>query len=528
MSWHRDAAAVAVADFRERSRTSKLVVVPLVLAYFAKVVTVDSTLVVADTYTGTPTAAWYGGLVAAIGTTVLLLFGYPLVNGSIRRDRTTNVAELVATAPISDSSYLVGKWTSNFALLTVVTALLFGATAGSFLLQGTGPFDVLAMGSPFALVTLPSMAVVAAAGVCFETLRPLRGTGGTALYFALALAGVIISVPPQSPVDLTGLVVLRESMAASITAQYPGFEGPIVAFAYTDSQAGLQSFRWSGLSVVPALVSRVPIFAIVVGMLALSVFSFDRFDESRGWSLGGLLRSDDSAETAPDSSTTSVVNVSSANSHDADSLSPVTTSGFGLARAFTAEFKMAVRGHRRLWYAGWVAAFVGTAVAPVGDLQSLVVPLALLLALPVWSQLGAREEIYRTQELVFVSSDPLRLLAVSYLVGVGVGASLIAPALVRYVLAGSTSGLLGSAAALLFLPAVALAAGVWSGRPVVFEIGYLTAWYLGPMNGLELLDYAGATQSTGAWQLQFGYLLGAVVVVCVAAVGRQRQATQRE
>jgi hypothetical protein len=497
----------------------------VVLAYFAKLVTVDATLVVGGTYTGVPTAAWYGGLVAGIGTTVLLLFGYPLVSGSLHRDRTTNVAELVATAPLSNSSYLVGKWASNLALLAVVTTLLFGATAGSFLLQGTGPFDPIAIVTPFVVLTLPTMAVVAAAGVCFETLRPLRGTGGTVLYFVLAVVGVIISVPPQSPLDLTGLVALRQSMATSIAAQYPGFEGPFAAFAYTDSQTGLQSFRWAGLSVVPAVVSRLPVLAVGAGLLAVSVVSFDRFDETKGWSLGGLRRGGTPDETASASPSPLTTSSPSAGQDGSVSLPPVTATRFAVGRALAAEFKMAVRGHRRLWYVGWLAALIGTAVAPLDALQSLVVPVALLVPLPVWSSLGAREQIHRTEELVFATSNPLRLLAVSYLVGVGVGASVIAPALVRYGLGGSTSGLLGAIAAVLFLPAAALAAGVWSGRPTVFEIGYLAAWYLGPMNGLGLLDYVGATAAAGSSGVQWAYLVASAVAVAVAAVGRKRRVT---
>jgi ABC-type transport system involved in multi-copper enzyme maturation permease subunit len=525
MSWHRDVFTVALADVRERSRTSKLVLIPVVLAYFAKLVTVDSLLVIGDAYTGVPTSAWYAGLVAGIGTTVLLLFGYPLVSDSIDRDRTTNVAELVATAPLSNSSYIVGKWVSNLALLAVVTALLFGATAASFLLQGTGSFDPIAMAAPFVLLTLPTMAVVAAAGVCFETLRPLRGTGGTALYFLLALAGIIISVPPQPPLDLTGLAFLRQSMASSITAQYPSFEGPIAAFAYTNSEAGLRTFRWSGLSLDPALASRLPILGIAGGLLGVSVLSFNRFDETQTWSLGILQGDQSSAEGESNSSLDQAANPLSSDPDGDVSLAPMTANGFRLRQAFIAEFKMAVRGQRRLWYVGWIATLVGTAVVPFDDLQSLVVPVALLLPLPVWSQLGAREQIHRTEELVFANSDPLRLLAVSYLVSVGIGWSVIGPALVRYVLAGSVAGLLSAVTAVLFLPAAALALGVWSGRPSLFEVGYLAAWYLGPMNGLELLDYADATQVSSSITLQIAYLVGATVAIAIAVIGRKRQVT---
>ena len=525
MSWLQRVVAVACADFRERSRTSKLIVIPMLLAYFAKLVTVDSTLVVGETYTGDPTATWYGGLVAGIGTTVLLLFGYTLVHGSIAHDRITNVAEFVATAPLSNSGYLAGKWLSNFALLTVVTAVLFGATAVSFLLQETGQFDPLSMSAPFVLLTLPTMAVVAAAGVCFETMGPLRGSGGTALYFVLAIGGIISSVPPESPVDLTGFVALRQSMAASIAAQYPSFQGPIGSFAYTDSPTTLQLFEWGGLSTVPALTSRLPIFGITGVLLIVSIVSFDRFDDTQQWTFGLFNRETDDAESNVDVPPRSPVEPSSIASDHDTSLTAVTAHGFRLRRALTAELKIALRGHRRLWYAGWIAALAGTAVAPLGSLQPVVVPIALLLPLPVWSQLGAREQMHRTEELVFATSGPLRLLGLSYLVGTIVGTAVISPAIVRYAIVGSTTGLFSAVTAVLFLPAAALAAGVWSGRPTLFEIGYLVAWYLGPMNGLAPLDYVGATQAAGSIGTQVGYLTAAVVALIVASIGRRRQLT---
>lgn len=525
MSWFQRVIAVARADFRERSRTSKLIVIPVLLAYFAKVVTIDSTLVVGETYTGVPTAAWYGGLVAGIGTTVLLLFGYPLVHGSIAHDRTTNVAEFVATAPLSNSGYLAGKWLSNFALLAVVTAVLFGATAVSFLLQETGQFDPISMSAPFVLLTLPTMAVVAAAGVCFETVRPLRGTGGTALYFVLAIGGIISSVPPESPVDLTGLVALRQSMATSIAAQYPSFQGPIGSFAYTDSPTTLQMFEWGGLSTGAALTSRLPIFGITGILLVVSIVSFDRFDDTRPWTFGLLDRDTDDAESNVDVPPTSPVEPSRPASDRATSLTAVTARGFRLQRALTEELKMSLRGRRRLWYAGWIVALAGTAVAPLGSLQPVVVPIALLLPLPVWSQLGAREQIHRTEELVFATNNPLRLLALSYLVGTIFGTVVISPAIVRYAIVGSVPGLFSTVTAVLFLPAAALAAGVWSGRPTLFEIGYLVAWYLGPMNGLAPLDYVGATQAAGSIGTQAGYLTAAVGALIAASIGRRRQVT---
>lgn len=536
MSRRRDALAVALADFRERSRSSTLLVVPVLVAYLGKVVAVDSTLVLDGEFTGVPTAAWYGGMVAGLATTVLLLFGFPLVSGSLLRDRESNVAELVATSPLSNASYLVGKWLSNLAVLTVATAVLAASTAVAFALQGTGPFDPVGLLAPFALVTLPAMAVVAAASVCFEATRLLRGTAGTALYFALALVAVMLSIFPESPMDLAGIALVRDSMASSLAAQYPGFEPPIAGFAYTDQPAELRTFEWSGLAVTPASVaSRVPVLGVAAGLLGLAALSFDRFDDTGGWSLPSLGgRGSDGDETAGEaearadlgatgSADAEVAASTDDEATDLDSLAPATTGGFRFGRVLAAEFRIAIRGRRRAWYLACAVGLAATLLAPLGALRSVVVPVALLLALPAWSGLGSRERRHRTAELVFVNSDPTRLLCGSYLAGLGLGVGLVAPALVRFALAGSWAALLGAVAGLAFLPAAALAAGVWSGRPSVFEIAYLVAWYVGPMNGAEPFDYVGAHPATSTPGVPAAYLVLAVVALGLAVVGRRRR-----
>ncbi|WP_135827869.1 ABC transporter permease [Halorussus halobius] len=529
MSRRRDALAVALADFRERSRSSTLLAVPVLIASLAKVVAIDSTLVLDGEFTGVPTAAWYGGMVAGLATTVLLVFGYPLVNGSLLRDREANVAELVATSPLSNASYLVGKWLSNLAVLTVATAVLAASTAVAFALQGTGPFDAVGLLAPFALVTLPTMAVVAAASVCFETTRLLRGTAGTALYFALALGGVMLSIVPESPMDLAGVSLVRDSMASSLAAQYPGFEPPIAGFAYTDQPAELRTFEWSGLALTPASVaSRLPVVGAAAVLLGLAAVSFDRFDDTGGWSLPALggRGSDEGSEAASGAELSADLDDGEpvdADPADAASLAPATTGGFAFGRVLAAEFRMMVRGRRRAWYVGCAVGLAATLLAPLGALRSVVVPVALLLALPAWSGLGSRERRHRTSELVFVDTDPTRLLGASYLSGLGLGVGLVAPALVRFALAGSWTALLGAVAGLAFLPAAALAAGVWSGRQSPFEIAYLVAWYVGPMNGAEPLDYVGAHPTTSSPGVPVAYLALAVLALGLAVVGRYRR-----
>ncbi len=578
----RAVAAVAAADARQRWRAGRLLVVPVLVAYFVKLVTVDSTLVIAGAYTGEPTAAWFAGMTTVIGTTVFFLFGYSLVAGSVERDRETGVGALVASSPVSNAAYLLGKWASNALTLVVMVGVLALSTAVAFLIGGTAGFDAWAFASPFLLIAVPAMGLVAAAAVCFETIGPLRGTLGTAVYFVLALVVFTVGIVPGGPLDVVGLSVVRDSMARSIAAQYPAFDATAVGFAYTDDPGSVDAFRWDGIAWTPArLATRAPIVLATAGLLAVATVLFDRFDDAAGWSLPRLrVRTGGSdadagssagagvGDAAEPEATTDAIAAGGSTGHSASArragtgaadartgsatsaapsgsgasdaqsgsdasdaqpesaapsvdLAPVTRDGVPFGRVALAELRLALRGRPRWWYAACVGAFLATALASVGAVRGVVVPAALLLPLPVWSSLGARERIHRTAELVFVGSAPVRLLAATYASGVAVGLVLTAPAAVRFAAAGLPGALAGWGVGILFLPATALAAGVWTGRPRTFEIAYLMAWYLGPVNGVGVLDYLGTRAATVESGVTAGYLLLTAGALGVAVLGRR-------
>ena len=126
-------AAVALADFRERSRSRTLLVIPILVAYFVKLITVDTTLVLGGEYTGELTSTWLAGMTTVIGTVVFLLFGFSFVKGAVTRDCETGVGELIAASSVSTPQYLVGKWLSNFVVLAAATTVLMAATGVAFL-----------------------------------------------------------------------------------------------------------------------------------------------------------------------------------------------------------------------------------------------------------------------------------------------------------------------------------------------------------------------------------------------------------
>jgi hypothetical protein len=75
--------------------------------------------------------------------------------------------------------------------------------------------------------------------------------------------------------------------------------------------------------------------------------------------------------------------------------------------------------------------------------------------------------------------------------------------------------------AALFIPALALAAGVWTGGGKLFEVLYLLLWYIGPMNRTPFLDFIGASGVVRA-DTTAGFAIATLFLLACALLGRWR------
>lgn len=77
----------------------------------------------------------------------------------------------------------------------------------------------------------------------------------------------------------------------------------------------------------------------------------------------------------------------------------------------------------------------------------------------------------------------------------------------------------------LFVPSMALAMGVWSGTPRLFEASYFILWYIA-FNGVDAFDFTGTTMV--AWRLAITliYLGASAILFLTALLGRRRQLRQ--
>ncbi len=550
---------VARADFRERSRRYGFVVT-LVLTLAGGVLFLPSrdagyATVDLGGWTGRYTAEWIGAVMALLSALFLSLGGFYVVRGSIARDRTSGVGQILAASPLSSRAYLAGKAFSNFAVLASMTAVLMSASFVMQFVRGEdrGP-DILAILAPFLLVTLPVLALTAGLAVLFETLPGLKGSfGNVAWFFFWTFAivnpfgiGLVIG-GGEAPfwLDPSGIALVSGQMIREAMTVVPGYAGQDFSLGGTVRTDPGRLFTWSGLDWSPVRVAgRLAWPAIAALLVMAAVPFFDRFDTVvRPARAGKKKRSaaasegtaDDPQSRAPDvaagghrSDARGVADRDDARAESTPSALPAllrvrTAPHSTFFPLVLAELRLLLKGVRPVWLFVTAGLVIGGFAAPAGSGGDLLRGLALILPLPLLSALGCREELSGTASLVLSAPrSTARLLPAQWCAGFLVMFAASAGSGVRAIASGSMESPAAWISGAAFVPALALAAGVWTGNRRLFEALYLALWYIGPMQRVTLLDYIGVTPEAVAarvWIVWAG-LAGMLIVAAVA--GRRR------
>ncbi len=522
---------LALADFYERTRRYRFLLILAAVIYlgvqvnngtwFMYLLPGDLSLNM-PSYRGELNSAWIGTMTVLVTNLVLGLFGFYLVSDCIQRDIRTGVGQIIATTPVSRAAYLVGKWISNCLVLFMLVLILAAAAVIMVLLQSEAALDLGALLMPFVAVALPYMALIAALAVVFETVPWLRGAVGNAAYFFVWLFGTMLSVLGgivlPSLKDPMGANLFRVSLIAGAEAAFPND-----SFGLMGLQAGLASdmqvkvFNWPGLHWTPGIVGGQWLWAVFgLGLILLSALWFARFDPSRE----GLRRTRGKSEEATEDKPAEPQKKAprTARRIALPNLSPL-VSKLAQVNPFLgvlfAELRLLLNG-RRWWWLGIVGLNIAILASPLETTKAYLLPVTWLWPLAIWSEMGNREWKNNTYQMVFSSARPvLRQLPAAWLAGVLATALFGIAEAVVFLLNGDLPALAGWVGAVVFIPTLALALGVFSSGSRLFEVVYVIWWYLGPMQKTPGMDF-----TTGAPQV---YVLAAAGLLLLSAYWRGRQ-----
>jgi ABC-type transport system involved in multi-copper enzyme maturation permease subunit len=521
---------LARADLLERIRRYSFLLV-LVSAVFAGFLSVPAVgtgyrVLQVGTQRGIYDSAWIGLMFGLIAALHLPLAGFYLVKNAVQRDRQTGVGEIIATTPISKPVYVLGKWLSNLAVLALILGVMTAMAVVMQLVRAedmTVRLGVLAL--TIWLMGLPVLVIAAALAVLFECTPFLRSGWGNVILLFLWLFS-LATVLGGSIDEETGLVRPGADLY-SFSRPLASIQQQVLA---ADPEAGVSSglimtgrdiestFVWEGFRWQMGLVlERLRWLGLALLLALAAAIPFDRFDPARRRLKPERTDLETSHEPAP------AAGVPMATATRLTPLTAPARRGRFLDLP-VAELKLMIKGQSWLWIIGAIGLNVACLLNPLAAVQRYLLPAVWLWPLVVWSQMGARERRFNTGQMVFSAPHPaLRQLPATWLAGVVVAVVAGSGAWLRLALTGETASLLGWFAGALFVPALALALGVWTDSSRAFEAGYLFLWYLGPLEGVPALDYTGASAAGRAMGMPLVYLAFTAGLVALAMIGRWRQ-----
>jgi hypothetical protein len=387
------------------------------------------------------------------------------------------------------------------------------------LLKREAALDLGALLMPFLAVALPRMALIAALAVMFESVPWLRGALGNVVYFFLWI--FLIGTSSEGLMEQTflkdplGQSVFSNSFFAAARSAFPddtistiGLQlGPANQFQY-------KVFNWPGLDWTPGIFAGQWLWAVIgLGLVLVAALWFARFDPSKE----GLRHPRVKPEAAQEGELAEPHKM--APRSGLPSLSPLISRLAGV-NAFLgvlfAELRMLLKGRRWWWWLVIAGLNIAILIVPFPIAKQYLLPVAWLWLLPVLSEMGNRERKNNTSQMVFSSARPvLRQLPAAWLAGVLVTALLVIAGAVVFFINGDLPALAGWVGAVIFIPSLALALGVFSSGSRVFEVVYVIWWYVGPLQKTQWVDF-----TAGAPQI---YLLAAAGLLLLSAYWRSRQ-----
>jgi hypothetical protein len=500
-------AALAVADFRERARRPAYLVTlaaAVALGWLA-LPPASSVWVImnAGGYRGIYTSAYAGTVTALAGALWLMIGGFYVVRGAIPRDQHTGVGQILAVTPLRSAGYLVGKFVSNLMVLASMAGVLMVTALALQLARGESTaVDPGALLLPFVLITLPVLAVTAAAAVLSETVPVLRGGVGNIAWFFLWMITAIAG----GGVPMGGLGTVATSMRQAMAAQH--LHPAEFSVGFTKVGHPLHTFTWHGLAPSPGFTAgRLVLIVAACCLAALPAAWFSRFDPARSRPRRAPAPDGEQVPVPAQGTAATVPAMVGAGralrSPAYASLSPAgPRPGSAFGRLLAGEVRILVQGTSRWW---WLVAAAITAaglavpadlVKPAGASTALLLSAAWIWPVLIWSRLGTQRRENGLETMLGSYPAVYRQLAAEWAAGLALTAAAGLGPLLMMAVAGDGLRVAAWVAGVLFIPSLALMLGTASRTHRLFQALYVILWYAA-VNQLTAADYMGTVLVNG-------------------------------
>jgi hypothetical protein len=450
-----------------------------------------------------PSFASTGTWCALVGTCLLSLAGFFLVRGGILHDRRTSLGDVLLGSGLSPRQYLLAHW---FASSLLLGGLALAIGAGGLTMPATSQgHRVIQIFLPVGLLALPAVASVAALALTFDSIPPLAGAAGNAIFLGVWLF-LLASSFSGTRGDLMGLGTVTSSLQAQSHGDGVHATGNVSLVVDVPKQHS--TYAWDGVSWTWHLIAQRLAWLMLATLIPILLAPAYVATGGLGSRREHALTSRRSLASAPPQSPPLA------------SLPPAPHATNLFLVPLRAELLLLWRD-MRWWHllALAVSIIIGLRRTPFISMHT-VLPLAWLWPVGLLGSLGSREQRRRVRPMLLSPARRTRYrLAASWVAGLLLVAASGSGVLTRVLMEGDVRFAASWLSGALFMASLATGLGRISGTERTWEAVYLLLWYLGPIRGNRWLDFTGggSPHGTGDATVLAALSLGLLLVLLATA-----------
>lgn len=221
-------------------------------------------------YRGIYNSSWIGTGIALLTSIFLGLIGFYYIRNTISEDARCDIGSIIASTSISKFEYCLGKFLSNFLNLTMIAFIM--SIMCIFLQLIRAEDSKLIFGDiflPFIIITIPTILVVSAIAVLFDSNAILSGFFGNILYFFLWLAFAFFAITGKA-YDLLGASYILPTIMNDLKNVMPDYN---MSYTVIGNDKYKATFLWNGIKWTSQMVCYryTWIFAAIIICIVASI-----------------------------------------------------------------------------------------------------------------------------------------------------------------------------------------------------------------------------------------------------------------
>ncbi len=446
---------------------------------------------------GVYNSSWLGVLGAILPVLLLWLPGFYLLRSQVTEDKELRIGQMIASAPVSKTRYIYGKFLSNFSILMLLQLMFLMALMVMQLIRlESMRLSMIHYMMPLICVTVPYLLVLASLTILFDVVPCLKGALGNTIIFVLWIGLSSVSVAsPGNRFDLFGMGVLLNAMMEGARVQFPHLPDA-ASFGYYPTTMDAPTFVWSGMEWnKDFLRSRLVWVVAALLITQVSVIIFNRFKEP------SCVKK---SKKNPDFI---VKNTIHQPFEAICVLSPIQRKGrINLLQMVRGELKNMLSGHSIWWYVSVLAVMAFTPFVTSGEALKWI-SLSMLLPMSIWSQMGNKEKNCGTSDMIVSSCSAYSKWMATWIAGIVVALLLSLGMFTRIAMLSEWNYLMPWLVGMIFLPTLALVLGSVSGSRRLFEAVFIAFMYFGPINNMWKFDFMGLSSNNAPLYMATTFVL---------------------